>query len=77
MFMACAAVLLISSIAVLVEAFRKKQEPKTNLIYIWATVWLAVFAALAIAKACMNSKGYCRNWRILRPHPQIARACSY
>ncbi|GEM_PF-3086492 len=62
LLMVCWAVFLLSSTVLLVAAQRGKQAAAKQGIFIFASIWLALCAALAVVEACSDSRGYCQNW---------------
>ncbi len=62
LLMVCWAVFLLSSTMLVVVAQRGKQAAAKQGVFIFASIWLALCAALAVVEACSDSRGYCQNW---------------
>lgn len=64
LLMVCWAVFLLSSTMLVAAAQKEKQVAAKHGVFIGASIWLALCAALAVVEACADSRGYCQNWRL-------------
>lgn len=42
-----------------------KPRPFLKFVHLFATLWLALFAAMAVFGACADNGGYCRRWSLI------------